>query len=148
MDAVKAGGFGPRELVVRINGIDTPWHSDDLTAAGQAAPDAILIPKISHPDQLERIGQRLLDLHANLRTRVWAMIELPVALFNILPLAAEAADSEARLAVFVMGTKTSPRRPAPASCRAAADGAVADAMRRRRAHLRHRHSGRRLQRHR
>jgi citrate lyase subunit beta/citryl-CoA lyase len=104
MEAVKAGGFGPREVVVRINGIDTPWHSDDLTAAGQAGPDAILVPKISHPDQLERIGQRLLDLHANLRTRVWAMIESPVALFNILSLAAEAADSETRLAVFVMGT--------------------------------------------
>jgi citrate lyase subunit beta/citryl-CoA lyase len=104
MGAVTAGGFGPREVIVRINGIDTPWHVDDLTAAARAAPDAILVPKITTPDQLEAIGQRLLDMHADHRTRVWAMIESPIALFNILALAAEAADSESRLAAFVMGT--------------------------------------------
>ena len=38
--AVKAGGFGAREVFIRVNGIDTPWHADDLTAAAQAAPDA------------------------------------------------------------------------------------------------------------
>ena len=102
--AVTAGGFGPREVIIRINGIDTPWHVDDLTAAARAAPDAILVPKIMTPDQLEAIGQRLLDMHADHRTRVWAMIESPIALFNILALAAEAADSESRLAAFVMGT--------------------------------------------
>ena len=102
--AVTAGGFGPREVIVRINGIDTPWHVDDLTAAARAAPDAILVPKITTPDQLEAIGQRLLDMHAGHRTRVWAMIESPIALFNILALAAEAANSESRLAAFVMGT--------------------------------------------
>jgi len=104
MDAVTAGGFAPREVIVRINGLDTAWHVDDLTAAARAAPDAILVPKISTPHQLESIGQRLLDMHADHRTQVWAMIETPLALFNILPLAAEAKDSEARLAAFVMGT--------------------------------------------
>jgi citrate lyase subunit beta / citryl-CoA lyase len=104
MEAVKAGGFGPREVVVRVNGIDTPWHVDDVTAAGQVAPDAILIPKITTPDQLEAIGQRLLDMHANLRTRVWAMIESPIAVFNILAIASTARDSESRLTAFVMGT--------------------------------------------
>jgi citrate lyase subunit beta / citryl-CoA lyase len=104
IEAVTAGGFGAREVVVRINGIDTAWHVDDLTAAARAAPDAILVPKISTPQQLESIGQRLLDMHADHRTRIWAMIETPIALFNILALAAEAKDSEARLAAFVMGT--------------------------------------------
>ena len=47
--AVKAGGFGAREVFIRTNGFDTPWFSDDLTAAARAAPDAILIPKISTP---------------------------------------------------------------------------------------------------
>jgi citrate lyase subunit beta/citryl-CoA lyase len=102
--AVRAGGFGHREVVVRINGIDTPWHVDDLTEIAHAAPDAILVPKIAKPDELEAIGQRLLDMHADLRTRVWAMIETPVAIFNILSIAAEAADSESRLSAFVMGT--------------------------------------------
>ena len=68
------------------------------------APDAILVPKISEVDQLERVGQRLLDMNADLKTRVWAMIETPAAIFNIKALAAEAHDSETRLAGFVMGT--------------------------------------------
>jgi citrate lyase subunit beta / citryl-CoA lyase len=104
VDAVKAGGFGHREVVVRVNGLDTPWHVDDVTAAAHAAPDAILVPKITAPDQLEAIGQRLFDMQTDLRTRIWAMIESPVALFNIMALAAEAHDSETRLAAFVMGT--------------------------------------------
>jgi citrate lyase subunit beta / citryl-CoA lyase len=104
VDAVKAGGFGAREVVVRVNGLDTPWHVDDVTAAAHAAPDAILVPKISTPHQLEAIGQRLLDMHADLRTRIWAMIETPIAIFNILSLAKEADDSESRLDAFVMGT--------------------------------------------
>jgi citrate lyase subunit beta/citryl-CoA lyase len=103
-DAVAAGGFGSREVVVRINGLDTPWHVDDLTMAAQVGPDAILVPKISTPQQIEAIGQRLLDMHTHLRTRLWAMIETPIALFNILALAAKAQDSESRLDAFVMGT--------------------------------------------
>jgi citrate lyase subunit beta/citryl-CoA lyase len=104
VDAVTAGGFGTREVIVRVNGLDTPWHVDDVTAAAHAAPDAILVPKISMPDQLDGIGQRLFDLRTSLRTRVWAMIETPLAIFNILALAAEAHDSETRLAAFVLGT--------------------------------------------
>ena len=102
--AVKAGGFGAREVFIRVNGIDTPWHADDMSAAAQAAPDAILVPKVSEVVQLERIGQRLLDMKVALKTRVWAMIETPQAIFNINALAAEAHDSETRLAGFVMGT--------------------------------------------
>jgi citrate lyase subunit beta/citryl-CoA lyase len=103
-EAVKAGGFGAREVFIRVNGIDTPWHADDLNAAVHAGPDAILVPKISEVAQLERVGQRLLDMKADLKIRVWAMIETPAAIFNIMALAAEAHDSETRLAGFVMGT--------------------------------------------
>src|SRR5438876_11174398 len=45
--AVKAGGFGAREVFIRVNGIGTPWFAEDLNAAIAAAPDAILVPKIS-----------------------------------------------------------------------------------------------------
>jgi citrate lyase subunit beta/citryl-CoA lyase len=102
--AVKAGGFGAREVFIRINGLDTPWSADDLSAAAAAAPDAILVPKISSPAQLEMIGQRLLDTRTDLRVRVWAMIETPIAIFNVRELAATATDSETRLAGFVLGT--------------------------------------------
>ena len=102
--AVKAGGFGAREVFIRVNGIDTPWFADDLTAAIAAAPDAILVPKVSNPEQPEQIGARLLSMHANLHTRVWAMIETPTAIHNVREIAATAKDSETRLAGFVMGT--------------------------------------------
>jgi citrate lyase subunit beta/citryl-CoA lyase len=103
-EAVKAGGFGAREVVIRVNGIDTPWHAEDLAAAAHAAPDAILVPKVSSPDTLEQVGRRLLDMGTDHKTRVWAMIETPLAIFNILTIAAEARDSESRLSVLVMGT--------------------------------------------
>src|SRR6185503_14254713 len=103
-DAVKQGGFGAREVFVRVNGIDTPWHAEDMSMAAHCGPDAILVPKVGTVEQLERVGQRLLDMKADLKTRVWAMIETPTAIFNINALAAEAHDSETRLAGFVMGT--------------------------------------------
>jgi len=69
-----------------------------------AAPDAILVPKVSSADTLELIGRRLLDMGTDHKTRVWAMIETPLAIFNILQIAAAARDSETRLSGFVMGT--------------------------------------------
>jgi citrate lyase subunit beta / citryl-CoA lyase len=104
VDAVKMGGFGAREVFIRINGVDTPWHADDLSAAAHAAPDVILVPKVSSSDTLELIGRRMLDMGTNHKVRVWAMIETPLAIFNILEIAAAARDSETRLAGFVMGT--------------------------------------------
>ena len=102
--AVKAGGFGGREVFIRVNGVDTPWHADDLSAAAHAAPDAIVVPKVSSAETLEMIGRRLLDMGTDHKTRIWAMIETPLALFNILEIAAAARDSETRLAGFIMGT--------------------------------------------
>jgi citrate lyase subunit beta/citryl-CoA lyase len=104
VDAVKAGGFGHREVFIRINALDTEWGADDLAAAATAAPDAILVPKVSTSHQVELLGQRLLDTHTHLRTRLWVMIETPLALLNVVAIAACAADSETRLAGFVMGT--------------------------------------------
>ncbi len=104
VDAVKMGGFGAREVFIRINGVDTPWHADDLSAAAHAAPDVILVPKVSSSDTLELIGRRMLDMGTNHKARVWAMIETPLAIFNILEIAAAARDSETRLAGLVMGT--------------------------------------------
>jgi citrate lyase subunit beta/citryl-CoA lyase len=103
-DAVKAGGFGTREVFIRINGIDTEWHAEDLHDAGRAAPDGIVVPKVSSPDQLELIGRRLLDMSIDHKTRIWAMIETPIAIFNVKDIAAAAKDSETRLAGLILGT--------------------------------------------
>lgn len=104
VEAAQAGGFGHREVFIRINGLDTPWSTEDLDAVAAAAPDAIVVPKITTGEQLEQIGARLLSMHADRRIRVWAMIETPVALFNIRDIAAAALDSETRLAGFIVGT--------------------------------------------
>jgi citrate lyase subunit beta/citryl-CoA lyase len=103
-DAVKAGGFGAREVFIRINGIDTEWHAEDLHDAGRAAPDGIVVPKISSSEQLEQIGRRLLDMGVDHKTRIWAMIETPIAIFNVKDIAAAAKDSETRLAGLILGT--------------------------------------------
>ena len=96
-EAVRAG-FGKREIVVRINALSTPWGAKDLLAAAAARPDAILVPKLSTPDELIAIEQRLAGAGRSLA--LWAMVETPLAILNIAALAA----SGGRLACLVMGT--------------------------------------------
>ncbi len=102
--AVKAGGYGRRELVIRTNGVDTAWFGDDLGAAVEANPDAILIPKVSTPETLEQIGAQLDSLKAQPTLRVWAMIETPLAILQAETIARAARDPGSRLACFVLGT--------------------------------------------
>ena len=102
-DAVTAGSFGSREVIVRINGLDTTWGADDLAAAVAARPDAILVPKVSSAAQLGAIGKHLTELGADQKIRVWAMMETPLAMLNAATIAA-ARDATTRLAAFVMGT--------------------------------------------
>jgi len=102
--AVKAKGFGGREVVVRVNGLDTPWGKDDLAAAVLAHPDAILVPKVSSAEELIFVGHRLVDLSAPPGISVWAMIETARAILDAGLIAAEARDPLAVLDVFVLGT--------------------------------------------
>lgn len=99
--AVQQGGFGPREVIVRINGADTAWGADDLAAVAQIGADAVLIPKVSTPLDLQA-PQAALGL-AN-RTRLWAMMETPRAMTGAADIAAAARTLAPNLAVFVMGT--------------------------------------------
>jgi citrate lyase subunit beta/citryl-CoA lyase len=103
-NAVKAGGYGSREIVVRINGLGTPWGEADLKAAAAAAPDAILIPKVSSPEDVTRVARALGAAHAQARTRVWAMMETPLAVLNAQAIAAAARDPANRLDCLVLGT--------------------------------------------
>jgi citrate lyase subunit beta/citryl-CoA lyase len=102
--AVKAGGYGSREVVIRINGLDTPWGQADLEAAAAAAPDAVLLPKVSSGADIAVITGALAKAGAPAKTRVWAMIETPLAILNLAEIAAAAKAPDARLACFVMGT--------------------------------------------
>jgi len=100
--AVKAKGFGPREVVIRVNGFETPWAMDDLNAAMAAQPDAVLVPKVASAEQLQAIGNRL--SRAPRALQVWAMIETPQAILNIASIAGAAKDATTRLSVLVLGT--------------------------------------------
>ncbi|AOO79766.1 HpcH/HpaI aldolase/citrate lyase family protein [Bosea vaviloviae] len=102
--AVKAGGYGRRELVIRTNGLETPWFAADLAAAAEARPDAILIPKVSSPETLQQIGTLLDGLWAAPEIRIWAMIETPLAILDAERIARAVQDRRTRLACFVMGT--------------------------------------------
>ncbi len=97
-------GFGDREVLVRINGLDTRWWVEDIDAASSAMPDAILVPKVSTPKQLQDLAARLVDMGTHPSVRVWAMMETPLAMLNVGEIAHAALDSETRLAGFVMGT--------------------------------------------
>jgi citrate lyase subunit beta/citryl-CoA lyase len=104
VEALRKGGFGSREVLVRINGLDTQWWVEDLNVIVAAKPDAVLLPKVSDPAQLEDVASRLVDLGADPHIKIWAMMETPLAMLNVGAIAAAALDTETRLAGFVMGT--------------------------------------------
>ena len=103
VQALQKGGFGGREVLVRINGLDTAWWRDDLAVAA-AGPDALLLPKVSTPEQLRELARHFVGVGAEARISVWAMMETPLAMLNAREIAAAALDPATRLAGFVMGT--------------------------------------------
>jgi citrate lyase subunit beta / citryl-CoA lyase len=102
--AVKAGGYGERELVIRINGLATPWGLSDLDAAAAAAPNAVLLPKPGTGEDILRASDALARAGAPDRTRLWAMIETPLAVLNLADIASASQRRGARLTCFVLGT--------------------------------------------
>jgi citrate lyase subunit beta / citryl-CoA lyase len=98
--AVTGGGYGDREVMIRVNGADTEWHRDDLSAACVAGPDAIVVPKVSSADAVLELAEALARLGAPEHTRLWAMVETPKAMLHC----EEIASASERLTVLVMGT--------------------------------------------
>ncbi len=98
--AVASGEYGRRELTIRVNGMDTQWHGDDLAAACAAGPDAIVVPKVSSADDVLTLVAAMQRHGAPDRTTLWAMVETPVAMLR----AHEIATASDRLSVLVMGT--------------------------------------------
>ncbi len=98
--AASSGAYGRREVTIRVNGMDTPWHADDMAAACQAGPDAIVVPKVSSADAVLELVERMVSHDAPERTKLWAMLETPYAMLH----AEEIAAASDRLTVLVMGT--------------------------------------------
>lgn len=98
--AVRSGEYGHRELAIRVNSIGTEWHDDDIKAAAEAGPDAILVPKVESAEQVHELVAKMEAAGAPVSTQLWAMIETPIALLH----AEEIAAAHERLTVIVMGT--------------------------------------------
>jgi len=101
--AIAAKEFGKREVLIRVNALDSPWWIDDVTMAGKAAPDGILVPKISSVRDLNAIADRLADINADTSIQVWVMIETARGVLHAEEIAAASRDAETRLAGFVFG---------------------------------------------
>src|ERR1700755_1958811 len=100
--AIAAKGFGKREVWVRTNSLDTPWWTDDSAMAGDARPDAILVPKVSSVEDLKAIGDRLSAINADPSIKVWAMIETARAVLDADRLAGASRDPKTRLGGVVV----------------------------------------------
>ncbi|WP_346008344.1 CoA ester lyase [Janibacter terrae] len=98
--AVQSGEYGDRELTIRVNGIGTQWHDEDIAAASKAGPHGIVVPKVDSADQVRQLVAAMEAAGAPEHTKLWAMIETPAAIFN----AREIAHASDRLVAFVLGT--------------------------------------------
>ncbi len=95
-----SGGYGRREIVIRCNGLDTPWGRDDIAAAAASGADAVLLPKIESAAQVREAEALMVDAGAGEDVAIWCMMETPLGILH----AEEVAGASPRLAAFVMGT--------------------------------------------
>ncbi|KXJ63430.1 malyl-CoA thiolesterase [Achromobacter xylosoxidans] len=98
--ALREGGYGRRECIVRVNALDTPWGLDDVRAIAQAGADAVLLPKVESPAQLAALAQALDAAGAPAGLPLWAMAETPLGFLRLDAI----AGGHARLAAIVVGT--------------------------------------------
>jgi len=98
--AAASGEYGAKEIAIRINGIGTQWHEDDISAAAAAGPDAIVVPKVNSAEEVAQLIAAFEAAGAPAHTKLWAMLETPVAVLN----AESIATASDRLTVLVMGT--------------------------------------------
>jgi len=98
--AASSGEYGLREVTIRVNGVGTEWHEEDLAAACAAGPDGIVVPKVASAQQVRDLVAEMEANGAPDRTALWAMVETPEAILGLPDL----ASASERLAVLVIGT--------------------------------------------
>ena len=97
--AVAGGGYGRRELVIRVNRLDTPWGAADVEAAAKAEPDAILLPKVESAAEIEQLEALINTAKPGSRSAIWCMIETPRGFLKL----EEIAFASQKLGCLVMG---------------------------------------------
>ena len=98
--ALAEGGYGGRELIVRANGLETPWGRDDLVAIAQSGAHAALLPKVESADAVRRAEAVLDAAGAPPDLAIWCMMETPLGILH----AEEIAFASPRVACLVLGT--------------------------------------------
>lgn len=99
-NAISSGSYRPREIVVRVNGLGTDWHEDDVAAVAGSAAHGVLVPKVENGEQVQALAATLDALGAPDSLRLWVMIETPRSFLR----AEEIASASERLAALVVGT--------------------------------------------
>jgi len=99
--ALASGAYGKRELVVRVNAMDTDWFAADIERMARSDAHAILVPKITCAEDIAMLSGAMDEHGANQDMALWVMIEMPLAVLNIADIAKAAEQS--RLTTFVMG---------------------------------------------
>ena len=99
-DAVKGGGYGMREIIIRVNGLATPWGYNDIAAAARTGADAILLPKVESADAIRHMEAIMKANGAPESMAIWAMMETPRSVLE----SQRIAESTPRMACLVMGT--------------------------------------------
>ncbi|QQD19648.1 CoA ester lyase [Spongiibacter nanhainus] len=100
LSAVQAGGYGHRELVVRVNGFDTPWGRADIEAFAHQPISALCLPKVDSAAEVHAVVQVLQQAGAASALKLWAMAETPRGILNI----DDVAGADPRLDAIVLGT--------------------------------------------
>lgn len=100
IEAVQSGGYGERELIVRSNGLTTPWGHDDIVAIATSGAHALLLPKVESADMVRQVERLLEAANAPASLEIWCMMETPRGILR-----AEAiADASPRVGCLVLGT--------------------------------------------
>lgn len=103
--AVRAGGWGPREVLVRANAADTPWGADDLAALAGSGADGIVLSKVERPETVKAAEAALREAGAPESLRLWCMIETPLGVLNSAAVAGSSSyQAGGRLAGLILGT--------------------------------------------
>lgn len=100
--ALRAGGYGNREVIVRVNSLATPWGGEDVRAVLPAGPDCVLFPKVDGPEDLRAARAAIVAAGGSAELPVLAMIETPMAILALREIGQ--ASKAAGLIGFVMGT--------------------------------------------
>ncbi|HEY9080350.1 CoA ester lyase [Magnetovibrio sp.] len=100
VSALAAGGYGQRECIVRVNGLDTPWGYEDIAAAATSGADAILLPKVEGPTTIHQVERIMEAQGAPAHQSIWCMMETPLGILN----AQDIGSASPRVGGLVMGT--------------------------------------------